>query len=110
MHCQLFAQKCSNCQDIKQKYQNVRGHSAIGNIHDNIQDFFVIGYHYITARHSKQLPVGLMVLSDGKVHIENFQTNLPNLSCGFKLIVTCSKTQTYLIKKKIFVAVFCLFL
>ena len=35
---------------------------------------FVIGYYYITTCHSKQLPVGLMVLSDGMVHflkIEN---------------------------------------
>ena len=34
---------------------------------------FVNGYCYFTmftARHSEQLPVGLMVLSDGKVHIE----------------------------------------
>ena len=38
MPCQLFAQKCSNCQEIT-KYQNVRGppeHSAIGNIHRDI--------------------------------------------------------------------------
>ena len=36
---------------------------------------FVIGSYYITPYHSKQLPVGLMVLSDGMVHfleIENF--------------------------------------
>ena len=30
--------------------------------------YFVIGYHYNTTCHSKQLPVGLMVLSDGMVH------------------------------------------
>ena len=49
------------------KYQNVWGppeHSAIGNIHG----YFVIGHYYITTCHSKQLPVCLMVLSDGMVH------------------------------------------
>ena len=51
MPCQLFAQKCSNCQEITK-----------------ISKCFVIGYYYITTCHSKQLPVGLMVLSDGKVH------------------------------------------
>ena len=40
-------------------------HSAFGNIH---RDIFVIGYYYIITCHSKQLPVGLMVLSDGMVH------------------------------------------
>ena len=30
--------------------------------------YFVIGYYYITTCLSKQLPVGLMVLSDGMVH------------------------------------------
>ena len=39
MPCHLFAQKCSNCQEIT-KISNVRGppeHSAIGNIHmDNL--------------------------------------------------------------------------
>ena len=34
------------------------------------RDFFLLGI--ITARHSKQLPVGLMMLSDGKVHIKIF--------------------------------------
>ena len=31
--------------------------------------YFVIGYYYITTCHSKQLPVGLMVLFDGMVHV-----------------------------------------
>ena len=29
---------------------------------------FVIGYYYIITCHSKRLPVGLIVLSDGMVH------------------------------------------
>ena len=37
-------------------------HSAIGNIH---RDILLLGIIYITTCHSKQLPVGLMVLSDG---------------------------------------------
>ena len=51
--------------------------------------YFVIGYYYITTCHSKQLPVGLMVLSDGMLHflkiekIFNSMLHLPKLSCGF---------------------------
>ena len=41
-------------------------HSAIGNIHTDI--LLSIGYYYITKCHSKQLPVGLMVISDGMIH------------------------------------------
>ena len=50
-------------------------HSAIGNIH--IKDILLLGNYYITC-HSKQLLVGLKVLSDGMVHflkIENFFNN-----------------------------------
>ena len=32
VRCQLFAQKCLNCQEIAQ-ISNVWGHSAIGNVH-----------------------------------------------------------------------------
>ena len=47
-------------------------HSAIGNIH---RDIFVIGYHYITTCHSKQLLVGLMALSYGMVHFLKIEKN-----------------------------------
>ena len=30
--------------------------------------YFVLGYYYITTCHSKQLPVGLIVPSDGMAH------------------------------------------
>ena len=45
--------------------------------------------------HSKQLPVGLMVLSDGMVHflkieIFFFFTYLPKLSCGFNMLYIAS--------------------
>ena len=84
---QLFAKKCSNC----------TLHSAIGNVHRDILFLGIITLQH--ACHSKQLPVGLMVLSDGMVHflkIENifFYTNLPKLSCGFKL------WWTYFLKKQ----------
>ena len=48
MSRQLFAQKCSNCQEIT-KISNVRGpleHSAIGNIH---RDILLLGI--ITLQH-----------------------------------------------------------
>ena len=48
MPCQLFAQKCSNCQEIT-KFQNAWGppeHSAIGNIH---RDILILGI--ITLQH-----------------------------------------------------------
>ena len=38
--------------------------------------YFVIGYYYITTCHSKQLPVGLMVLSDCMVHFLKIKKNL----------------------------------
>ena len=41
-------------------------HSAIGNIHRDILLLGIITL-FITC-HSKQLPVGLMVLSDGTIH------------------------------------------
>ena len=59
-------------------------HSAIG----NIQGYFVIGYYYITTCHSKQLPMGLMVLSDGMVPLsedqEFLKTNLPKLKVALR--------------------------
>ena len=36
---------------------------------------FVNGYYYITTCHSKQLPVGLMVLSDGMVYFLKIEKN-----------------------------------
>ena len=45
-------------------------HSAIGDIH---RDILLLGIiHNI---HSKQLPVGLMVLSDGMVHFLKIENN-----------------------------------
>ena len=46
---------------------------------------FVIGDYYITSCHSKQFPVGLIVLSDGMVHFLkiDFVLNVPKLCCGF---------------------------
>ena len=46
-----------------------------------------LGIITLQHHHSKQLPVGLMVLSDGMVHflkIKKFLTNQPKLSCGLK--------------------------
>ena len=62
---QLFAQKCSNFQEITKisKFLESPEHSAIGNIH---RDMLLLGI--ISTCHSKQLPVGLIVLSDGMVH------------------------------------------
>ena len=70
---------------LSRNNQNINPeHSAIGNIQS--YGYFIIGYYYVTTCLSKQLPVGLMVLSDGMVHflkIEKNLTNLPKLSCGF---------------------------
>ena len=62
---------CSEMLKLSRNNQNIKmfgvppEHSAIGNIH---RDILLFGYYYITTYHSKQLPVGLMVLSDGMVH------------------------------------------
>ena len=56
-----------------QKYQNVRSppeHSAIGNIHVHGDILY-----YFTTCHLKQLPVGLMVLSDGMVRFLKIEKN-----------------------------------
>ena len=37
--------------------------------------FVIVGYYYITTCHSKQLPVGLMVLADGMVHFLKIEKN-----------------------------------
>ena len=102
--CQLFAQKCSNCQEITKisKCSGSPEHSAIG-----------IGYYYITC-HSKQLPVGLMVLSDGMVHFLKIKikkkTNLPKLSCGFNgrsaKNISTSCTSGYNWRQQLIIVVF----
>ena len=38
--------------------------------------YFVNGYYCITTCHSKQLPVGLMVLADGMVHFLKIEKNV----------------------------------
>ena len=58
------------------QYQNAPGpseHYAIGNMY--VWGYFVIAYYYITKCHSKQLPVGLMVLSKGMVHFLKIKKN-----------------------------------
>ena len=58
---------------IVKKYQNDRGppeYSAIGNIHRDI--LLLVLLHYTTC-HLKQLPVGLMVLSEGMVPLSEDQ-------------------------------------
>ena len=57
-----------------QNIKNVRGppeHSAIGNIH---RDILLLGIYYSTC-HLIQLPVGLMVLSDGMVDFLKIEKN-----------------------------------
>ena len=64
MPCQLFAQKCSNCQEITKISKNVRGppeYSAIGNINlHTFRDILLLGV--ITLQHviENNFPVGLM--------------------------------------------------
>ena len=76
MPCQLFVQKCSNCQEIT-KISKCLG-SPPNTLSLVIYMYIGIFCYWVvlqTTCHSKQLPVGLTVLSDGMVHflkIENF--------------------------------------
>ena len=71
MPCQLFAQKCSNCQEIT-KISKCSGspppppeHSAIGKIH---RDILLLGILLLQYNMSfKTIAGGLVVLSDGMV-------------------------------------------
>ena len=49
-------------------------------------EFWLLSIYYITTILSKQLPVGLVVLSDGMVHFLKIEKNLQILSCGFGLL------------------------
>ena len=87
MPCQLFAQKCSNCQEIP-KYQNAWGppeHSAIGNIHRDILLLGIITLQHVIQNNNAGGFNGTFwwygPLSEDR---EFLKTNLPKLSCGFK--------------------------
>ena len=87
MPCQLFAQKCSNCQEI------TKISKCLGSPPNTLPLVIYIGiFCYRVLLHynmsCKTIAVGLMVLSDGMVHFlknEKNLTNLPKLSCGFKV-------------------------
>ena len=49
--------------------------------------FLFIGYYYITTCHSKQLPVGLMVLSDGMVHFLKIKKIFTNLYPNYLVVL-----------------------
>ena len=68
MPCQLFAQKCSNCQEITEIWKCSNTLPLV--MYIGISCYWV---YYITTCHSKQLLVGLMVLSDGIVHFLKFK-------------------------------------
>ena len=53
----------------------------IGNIH---RDMLLLGIITFTTCHSKQLPVGLMVLSDGMVHLLKIEKIYQNYLVAFK--------------------------
>ena len=70
-------------------------HSAIGNIHYIGMNCY-IGYYYIATCHSKQLPVGLMVLSDGMDHflkIKKHFNKSTNTKIYQKLKLICNAIQ-----------------
>ena len=73
MPCQIFAQKCSNCQEINQNIKTLGVSSNTLNtvpfvIYIGIFCYWVLLHYNCCTCHSKQLPVGLMVLFDGMVH------------------------------------------
>ena len=53
MPCQLFAQKCSNCQEISKisKCSGSPEHSAIGNIHRDILLLGIITLQHVIQNH-----------------------------------------------------------
>ena len=80
-------QKCSNCQEITKISKCLGSPPNTLPLVIYIGIFCSFGYYYITTCHSKQLPVGLIVLLDGMATFwrsRKFLTNLPKLSCGFK--------------------------
>ena len=89
MPCQLFAQKCSNCQEIhvvtkiSKKNRSPPEHSAIGNIHRDILLLGIITLQLVIQNNCRWC---FLIVWSTFWRSRKMLTNLPKLSCGFNQI------------------------